>query len=135
PPNRWLPTSTSSLFPLLQGPAAPNRLYCMTRAPLLAVVASALSLFAVQSAYGQGCVVSRSNGEVGGPTSAGGYLNPGDFDINIGYRHQFSFRHFVGDVEQKQRIANGNQVMNKLNLENVAVTYQITDRFSATAIL
>jgi hypothetical protein len=107
----------------------------MTRAPLLLAVSFALAQAAAQSAYAQGCVVSRSNGEVGGPTSEGGYLNPGEFDINIGYRHQFSFRHFVGDVEQKQRIANGNQVMNKLNLENVAVTYQITDRFSATAIL
>ncbi len=98
--------------------------------------AAALLLISGQTAWGQGCVVSRSNGEVGGPESEGGYLAPGEFNLNIGYRHQFSFRHFVGDVEQKQRIdVLGNQVMNKLNLENVAVTYQISNRFSVTADL
>jgi len=80
--------------------------------------------------------VSRSNGEVGGPNSEGGYLAPGDVNLSIGYRHQFSFRHFVGDVEQKQRIdVLGNQVMNKINLENVAVTYQVSRRYSVTAVL
>ncbi len=88
----------------------------------------------IQTAWGQGCVISRSNGEVGGPDSEGGYLAPGDFNINIGYRHQFSFRHFVGDVEQP-RIALGTQVENKINLENLAITYQISDRFSVSADL
>jgi hypothetical protein len=60
---------------------------------------------------------------------------PGEFDIAVGYRHQYSFRHFVGDVEQKQRIQMGNQVMNKINLLNLNVTYQATRRFSFTASL
>src|SRR5262249_7633938 len=41
----------------------------------------------------------------------------------------------VGDVEQKQRIQIGNQVMNKINLENFNLTYQITPRFSVTGSL
>ncbi len=97
---------------------------------------AALALTSVPLAWGQGCVVSRSNGEVGGPTSEGGYLAPGEFNLNIGYRHQFSFRHFIGDVEQKQRIdVLGNNIMNKLNLENLGITYQLTRRFSVTADL
>ncbi len=84
-------------------------------------------------AHGQGCVVARSNGEVGGPESEGGYLTPGEFDFNTGYRHQFSFRHFVGPVEQTQRIAQGNEVENKINLENLSLTYQLSSRFSVTA--
>lgn len=84
-------------------------------------------------AKGQGCVVARSNGEVGGPASEGGYLMPGEFDLNIGYRHQFSFRHFIGPTEQTQRIALGTQVENKINLENISLTYQLTPRFSLTA--
>jgi hypothetical protein len=84
-------------------------------------------------ARGQGCVVSRSNGETGGPESEGGYLATGEFEIGIGYRHQFSFRHYVGDVEQTQRIAQGTEVENKLNLETVSVTYQASPRFSFTA--
>ncbi len=103
--------------------------------PVRVLSLAALCLCAsLPSAWGQGCVVSRSNGEVGGPTSEGGYLNPGEFNLTIGYRHQFSFRHFVGDVEQP-RIALGTQVENKLNLENMAITYQITPRFSVTADL
>jgi hypothetical protein len=98
------------------------------------LAALAVSSMFIQAAWGQGCIISRSNGEVGGPSSEGGYLSPGDFNINIGYRHQFSFRHFIGDVEQP-RIALGTQVENKLNLENLSITYQITDRFSVSADL
>ena len=94
-----------------------------------------LALTAVPAAWSQGCVVARSNGEIGGPESEGGYLAPGEFSFNTGYRHQFSFRHFVGDVEQTQRIAQGTEVENKINLENVSLTYQLTSRFSVTANL
>jgi hypothetical protein len=98
----------------------------------LAVTALA-GLSAVQPAFGQGCIISRSNGEVGGPESEGGYLQPGEFNLGIGYRHQFSFRHFVGPQEQTYRIQQGTQVMNKLNLQNYGLTYQLTSRFSVTA--
>jgi hypothetical protein len=39
----------------------------------------------------------------------------------------------VGPQEQTYRIEQGTQVMNKLNLQNFAVTYQVTKRFSVTA--
>jgi hypothetical protein len=81
----------------------------------------------------QGCVVARSNGEAGGPDGEGGYLTPGEFEVNTSYRHQFSFRHYVGDVEQTQRIAAGTQVENKINLENINLTYQMTSRFAVSA--
>ena len=80
--------------------------------------------------YGQGCIVARSSSSIGGPETEGGYLTPGEFDLTIGLRHQFSFRHFVGDVEQKQRIQMGNQVMNKINLLNFNLNYQVSHRFS-----
>ncbi len=87
----------------------------------------------VKTLRAQGCIVARSNGQAGGPQSEGGYLSPGEWEFGIGYRHQFSFRHFVGDVEQTYRIQQGTQVMNKINLENFNVTYQATPRFSFTA--
>lgn len=84
-------------------------------------------------AFGQGCIVARSSAQLGGPGTDGGYIGKGECSITIGYRHQFSERHFVGDVEQKQRIdVLGNQVMNRINLENVNFTYQATPRFSFT---
>jgi hypothetical protein len=57
--------------------------------------------------YGQGCILARSTSVTGGPQSEGGYLAPGEFNFTIGLRHQFSFRHFVGDVEQTYRIQQG----------------------------
>lgn len=94
------------------------------------IVASSLC---VPHAFGQGCIVARSNGEQGGPESEGGYLAAGDWEFGIGYRHQFSYIHFVGSVEQRYRIQQGTQVENKINLENFSATYQLTSRFSLTA--
>lgn len=96
-------------------------------------VACVVSAVYVPGAYGQGCIIARSNGEQGGPETEGGYLAPGDFEFGISYRHQFSYVHFVGPTEQTYRMQQGTQVENKVNLENFAVTYQISRRFSVTA--
>ena len=40
--------------------------------------------------------------------------------IDIGYRYQHSFRHFVGTTEQTQRALQHTQVVNYLNLFDVA---------------
>src|SRR5260370_1030326 len=88
------------------------------------------SLGEYAKAYGWGCVLARSISNIGGPETDGGFLATGEFDFSIGLRHPFSFRHFVGDVEQKQRIQMGNQVMNKINLLNFNLDYQVSRRFS-----
>ena len=67
-----------------------------------------------------------------GPTGQGGYLESGDWEMTIGYRHQFSYKHFVGDVEQTYRVQQGTEVMNKINLQDVNLTYQATSRISLT---
>ena len=101
---------------------------------LVALGAISLSLLVcVPHAFGQGCIVARSNGEQGGPDSEGGYLASGDWEFGIGYRHQFSYIHFVGATEQNYRTQLGTQVENKINLENFYATYQISARFSVTA--
>ena len=84
-------------------------------------------------ALGQGCIVARSNGVQGGPESEGGYLASGDWNFGIDYRHQFSYVHFVGSTEQTYRVQGGTQVENKINLENLSATYQISSRFSVEA--
>jgi hypothetical protein len=103
-----------------------------SRLMLLAGIVATTVLLPVEPALGQGCIVARSNGQAGGPESEGGYLTPGEWEFGIGYRHQFSFRHFVGPVEQTYRIQQGTQVMNKINLVNFSATYQATTRFSFT---
>jgi len=96
-------------------------------------VAVAAGLFVpAQTVRAQGCIIARSASQISGPESGGGYLSPGEWDFSVGYRHQYSFRHFVGDVEQKQRIELGTEVMNKINLLNFNLTYQATPRFSFT---
>ncbi len=104
----------------------------MTQTAKALLIMCAAVLISLQTAHAQGCIVARSNGQAGGPESEGGYLMPGEWNIGIGYRHQFSFRHFVGDLEQTYRIQQGTQVMNKINLENFSATYQATPRFSFT---
>ncbi len=110
----------------------------MKRIHLFVFAAFTLVSVSAPVVYAQGCVVARSNGETGGPDSEGGYLTPGEFQFNTGYRHQFSFEHYVGDSVERNaagltRTQLGTQVENKINLENVNLTYQLTSRFSVTA--
>jgi hypothetical protein len=105
-----------------------------TRTLAVALAAISIQIFLLTGpAWGQGCIVARSSEPDMGPESQGGYLQPGDFEVTVGYRHQFSFIHFVGPVKQSYRQQQGTQVENKINLENLNLTYQITSRFSVTA--
>ncbi|HUP04202.1 MAG TPA: hypothetical protein VMU19_09440 [Bryobacteraceae bacterium] len=87
---------------------------------------------ATPPARAQGCIVARSSTTDLSPETQGGYLEQGDWEVAIGYRHQFSYKHFVGDVEQTYRVQQGTEVMNKINLEDLNVTYQATPRVSVT---
>jgi len=82
-------------------------------------------------AWGQGCIIAHSFGQVGGPTTQGGYLQPGQWELTVGYRHQYSFRHYVGSEYQAYREVEGSNVRNRVNLTSADLTYQITRRWSA----
>src|SRR5438270_9199920 len=99
----------------------------------LCVAMAAIGTVSELAIRAQGCIVARSSEMTAGPQSQGVYLVPGEWDITIGYRHQFSFRHFVGPTEQVYRMQQGTEVMNKINLENLNVTYQATPRFAFSA--
>jgi hypothetical protein len=109
------------------------RFNAITRGVSAVCVAAPLIIVSSQTARAQGCIVARSSGSTAGPTQDGGYLAPGEWEITEDYRHQFSQRHFVGDVEQTYRMQQGTQVMNKINLLTTSITYQATPRFSFTA--
>lgn len=98
----------------------------------VALAAGALFLLRAAPARAQGCIVARSSGQNVGLDSEGGYLSPGEWNVALGYRHLYSFRHFVGPTEQTYRIQQGTQVMNKINLEAINLTYQITPRYSVS---
>jgi hypothetical protein len=105
-----------------------------TTANRFAVLALALSAVFVsaRTGYAQGCIVARSSEQVIGPEGSEGYMGAGEWQFTMGYRHQYSFRHFVGPTEQKQRIQLGNQVMNKINLLDYNLSYNISKRWSAS---
>lgn len=50
----------------------------------------------------------------------------------VSHRWQYSDRHFVGDVEQTQRLAEGSEVINDVHLVDISVSYAISKRFTAT---
>ncbi|MCX6626903.1 MAG: hypothetical protein NTW28_04635 [Candidatus Solibacter sp.] len=56
----------------------------------------------------------------------------GRWNLSFGYRWQDSFRHFVGDVEQPQRVAQDTQQENKIHLFDVALSYRLNRRWTLT---
>jgi len=59
-----------------------------------------------------------------------GASSPGKWTVSFGYRWQDSFRHFVGDVEQPQRVAQDTQQENKIHLFDVALSYRVSRRWT-----
>lgn len=100
---------------------------------VLLIVLSALTVLLPRDAHTQGCVIAHSVGEVGGPESQGGYLQAGHWQLSLDYRHQYSFRHFVGSVEQVYRTQGGTNVRNRINLLDAGLTFQATPRWSILA--
>jgi hypothetical protein len=85
----------------------------------------------------QGCVASPNNPI--SPIVPGGFTNTMGLAHHwlgtVSYRYYESFRHFVGDVENPQRETQGNNVINEVNTIDVAATYGISPRWSATLTL
>ena len=54
---------------------------------------------------------------------------------SVGYRWLHSDRHFVGDVEQKQRQAQGTEVINDSHFIDLGLSYQITPRAGVALVL
>lgn len=85
------------------------------------------------SAYSQGCIAVRSmscaGGNVNSPTS---YLKKGDFQFSGNYRKLHSYKHFVGTVEQKERVEAGTQVINDSHNFDFGLTYAVTDRLNVS---
>jgi len=80
------------------------------------------------------CSTSQPRGD--SPDGAGD-LRDGDgpfsahhWALAVGYRHQYSHRHFIGTKEQTQREKLGTEVVNSINLFDVALTYKFNPRWS-----
>lgn len=92
----------------------------------IAISAATLSVY---DASAQGCVAIRSNGAVctrneAGKTSAKGW------QFNTAYRYFKSYKHFVGTVEQKERVEHGTDVRNWQHSMNFTLIRQLSNRWS-----
>ena len=79
-------------------------------------------------------MISRSGLESNG-AEGGGYLQPGDWTSTAGVRHVYSHVHFSGPTENFSRAQLGTEVQSKTNLDDLMVTYQLTQQISLTGTL
>jgi hypothetical protein len=57
-----------------------------------------------------------------------GFSEKGHWNVSFDWRYQKSFRHFIGTQEQFQRIEEGSEVINRINLADLSIRYNLTDR-------
>ena len=75
------------------------------------------------------CSTSGESADADDP-SENGPFSLHHWAMSIGYRHQYSHRHFVGTTEQVQRQQQGTEVVNSMNLFDVGLTYNFNPRWS-----
>lgn len=86
-------------------------------------------------AEAQGCVAIKSVGGLCTSMEHGIDSSDKKWILNINNRYFNSYKHFVGDVEQKQRVEEGTQVINHAYTMDVAVTRILNSRWSISADL
>lgn len=84
--------------------------------------------------FAQGCVAVRGGGFCLAPHDGENAVNE-PWAASVGYRWLHSDRHFVGDVEQKQRQAQGTEVINDSHFIDLGLSYQITPRVGVALVL
>ncbi|UFH54728.1 hypothetical protein [Spirosoma sp. KNUC1025] len=97
------------------------------------VIATAYSLLYTLSASAQGCVAVRhmSCTAPAGANSADFFKQrSGHWQVSAGYRFFRSYKHFVGDAEQKQRVEQGTNVINVSHALDLGITYLVNQRLS-----
>lgn len=102
--------------------------------PSLLVLACGLPFVAADRASAQGCVAVRGGGFCMAPHDVDNVDND-PWAASVSYRWLHSDRHFVGDVEQTQRKAQGTEVINDSHFIDLGISYQFTPRLAASLTL
>lgn len=91
-----------------------------------------LTIFLIScKVFSQGCVAIRSTGGICTLTEhPDSTMTEGGWLFNANTRYFKSFRHFKGDVEQKERLELGNEVINHQYALDLSVTRLINNRWS-----
>lgn len=79
----------------------------------------------------QGCVAVRHM-SCAAPAGSADYFKQrtGHWQVSAGYRFFRSYKHFVGDVEQQQRVEQGTNVINVSHAIDLGITYMVNQRLS-----
>ncbi|GAB3737904.1 hypothetical protein [Spirosoma lituiforme] len=95
------------------------------------VLAVAYTLILHTSASAQGCVAVRHM-SCAAPAGSADYFKQrsGHWQVSAGYRFFRSYKHFVGDEEQKQRVEQGTNVINISHAIDLGLTYMVNQRLS-----
>ena len=86
-----------------------------------------ISFISYQS-FSQGCVAIRSNGAT--CTMSGSHDSQDSWVFSTNYRYFRSYKHFVGTVEQKQRVALGTEVVNHVSAFDFDLVRVFNSRWS-----
>ncbi len=83
-----------------------------------------------QKLYSQGCVAIKGTaGICSRPSDAKGW------ELNLNNRYFRSYKHFVGTIEQKQRVEEGSEVINHSYEMDITATRTLNSRWSLAMIL
>lgn len=91
---------------------------------------SIASMLLPNPASAQGCVALRSMGMVGNMNLNQPNLSKGQWQFNTNYRYFKSFRHFKGDVEQKERLVKHTEVINYSHSFDFTFAYGLSNRWT-----
>lgn len=82
--------------------------------------------------FAQGCVAIRSVGGTCNMNHQGNVMDSSGWNLNVNGRYFRSFRHFVGTQEQKHRVEEGSEVINKSYTVDVSLTRNLNRWWSLT---
>lgn len=97
-----------------------------------------LCLIQYTPAHAQGCVAVRhmSCAAPAGTNSAEYFKQrAGTWQLTAGYRYFRSYKHYKGDVEQKERVEQGTQVINLSHALDLGITYMPSPRWAVSVNL
>ncbi len=101
---------------------------CARLAPMILV--ALLALWSPRAAEAQSCILTRLDSPVLNAFDSEFGSTTDHWQVNFGWRYGYSFRHFVGTEEQKERVAEHSQVVNNVNLADISLRYNVNSRLS-----
>jgi hypothetical protein len=99
---------------------------------IIFILTTAVFVITANQVNAQGCVAIRTTGgslcTMQHPED--GTIHQDAWQMNVGYRYFRSFRHFVGTEQQKERLEEHTEVVNRVHTLNVSLARNINSRLS-----